>query len=149
MRNIRPRSSAIIIKNDKILLMHRRKQGREYWVFPGGGIKKGETAEEAVVREVQEETGLTVNCKKLTCGWNKKGKNIKHSFFLCNVLGNDKPILGGPEKERSSSQNWYKPEWVEIEAISNLVLYPEEVKKFALANRSFWLRQEFLEEKSR
>ena len=60
----RIRSSAIILRKKKILLIHRRKNSAEYWVLPGGGIENGETAEEAVKREVKEETGL--NSQKLT-----------------------------------------------------------------------------------
>lgn len=33
---------------------------RTYWTFPGGGVNEGETLEQAVVREVKEETGLDV-----------------------------------------------------------------------------------------
>ena len=54
------RVSAIIIKNNEILLMHRKKNGEEYWVFPGGGVEDTEKAEQAIIREVTEETNLTV-----------------------------------------------------------------------------------------
>ena len=38
----------------------RRSGGGEWWTLPGGGLQPGETAEEAVRREVFEETGLVV-----------------------------------------------------------------------------------------
>ena len=44
------RASAIVIRDNKILLIHRKKEGREYWVFPGGGIEEGEKGEETIVK---------------------------------------------------------------------------------------------------
>lgn len=35
------------------------------WVFPGGGIEKGEAPEEAIIREIKEETNLDVSIKRL------------------------------------------------------------------------------------
>lgn len=50
---------AIIESNGKILLMKRNhKPFNQFWGIPGGHIDKGETAEQAVIREVKEETNL-------------------------------------------------------------------------------------------
>lgn len=55
-------SGAIIY--DGALLIVRRAEHDEhyagYWELPGGGVDEGETLEQALVREVFEETGLTV-----------------------------------------------------------------------------------------
>jgi len=47
----------VICARGKILMI-QHNYGRRYWTFPGGGIKKGETSENAVKREVYEETGI-------------------------------------------------------------------------------------------
>lgn len=54
----RPSARAIIIKNGKLAMIHSLKY--EYYKFPGGGIEKGEDKKKALIREVQEETGLVV-----------------------------------------------------------------------------------------
>ena len=56
---------AIIIKNDAILLIKRGKEPyKNLWALPGGHLDWNETLEDAVIREVKEETGLTVtSCK--------------------------------------------------------------------------------------
>ncbi|MEM3578958.1 MAG: NUDIX hydrolase [Candidatus Bathyarchaeia archaeon] len=52
---------AIIVCNGKILLEKRKGEpGKGKWSVPGGLVELGETVEEAVVREVKEETGLDV-----------------------------------------------------------------------------------------
>jgi len=53
-------SSAIVLNQagDKILLTRRTDNGR--WCLPGGGMEVGESLEECCMREVWEETGLTV-----------------------------------------------------------------------------------------
>lgn len=54
----REASRAIIIKDNKIAMVKSLKEG--FYKFPGGGIWENESKEEAVVREVLEETGLTL-----------------------------------------------------------------------------------------
>lgn len=48
----RIRAVAIIVNDAKVLLIHRISHGKEYHVFPGGGVENGETVERAVLREV-------------------------------------------------------------------------------------------------
>lgn len=49
---------AIIVKDGKIALVRSEKEG--YYKFPGGGIEPNESHVQALIREVQEETGLRV-----------------------------------------------------------------------------------------
>lgn len=120
------RVSAIIVKEGKVVLIHRKKRGHEYWVFPGGGVEKGEGHEEAIVREVKEETSLDVT--KVTYAFDYKNKKGVHPIFYCEAEGREL-VLGGPEVERMTESNWYHPEWVELSRIEKINLYPEEGKK--------------------
>jgi len=59
---------SLIFRDDKILLGKRlSKLGEKTWGVVGGHLKFGETPEQAVVREVKEETGLEVISTKLIC----------------------------------------------------------------------------------
>ncbi|MGW2861906.1 NUDIX hydrolase [Streptomyces sp. NPDC001205] len=59
-------SAAIVVKDDRVLMVRRRiSEGELMWQFPAGAIEAGESAEEAAVRETEEETGLTVEAVKL------------------------------------------------------------------------------------
>lgn len=54
----RPSARGIIIKDGKFAMIHSKKCG--YYKFPGGGIEENEDKEQALIREVLEETGLSV-----------------------------------------------------------------------------------------
>ncbi|GHJ46777.1 hypothetical protein Cs7R123_41190 [Catellatospora sp. TT07R-123] len=62
----RRRAAAVIVRDGHVLMVRERGRGPEgrhdgveYWTLPGGGIAAGESAQDAVVREVAEEVGLT------------------------------------------------------------------------------------------
>jgi len=123
------RASAIIIKNDKVLLIHRKKEGMEYWVFPGGSIEEGEEKDEAIKREVFEETSLKViNCHYSFDYRDEKGEH--HPVFLCEV-GNGKPKIaeGTPEAKKQSEEDWYHPEWIALKKAIGINIYPDGGKQ--------------------
>jgi 8-oxo-dGTP pyrophosphatase MutT (NUDIX family) len=120
------RASAIITKDNQILLIHRKKEGKEYWVFPGGVIEENEKAEETIAREIKEETGLEILSCKFDFDYVDEN-DIKHPVFRCRV-GEGKPVLGGPEAEKHSKDNWYHPEWISLKKANNLNVYPEKGK---------------------
>lgn len=125
------RAGAIILdKNtNKILLIHRFFRGREYYVFPGGGVEEGESVEEAAVREIKEETGLDAEIDKKLCEfYNEFDKRINHFFLITKFNG--KVELGGPEAERNSEEDKYILEWHNIHELEKLPLFPEEMKQF-------------------
>ncbi len=73
-------SSAIIIKDQKILLIKRSNYTKvfpEYWACPGGRADEGETPEQNVIREVKEEINLEFEPKELI----KKGRYKDRALF--------------------------------------------------------------------
>jgi len=122
------RVSAIIIRGDSILLMHRRKKGKEYWVFPGGGVEDYETVEEGLVREVKEETNLDVlHIREKVMIYNEASEK-EEPFFICKV-SDGTPEIVGEEKHQNRPENFYELQWVKISDIEKIWLVPEAASR--------------------
>ena len=77
---------ALIFNYEKqILLGHRRDI--DWWNLPGGGMEYGETVDEALCREVREETGLEVKVERLVGVYSKPQKQEVVLTFLCQAIG--------------------------------------------------------------
>ncbi len=88
----RPSARGIIIRDGKVAMVHSLKY--DYYKFPGGGIEPGETAVEAMIREVAEESGLTV-LTETVCEYGRvhrvsRGRDVDmfvqdNDYFLCSA----------------------------------------------------------------
>lgn len=86
-------AAACIRQGDRILL--QRRGDHDGWGFPGGAIELGESAEEAVIREVREETGLVIRVVGLLGVYTKYQHTYPNGdtaqpitvFFRCVPLG--------------------------------------------------------------
>jgi len=96
-----PSVEAIIVKNGLLLLLRRKNNPvKGQWWFPGGRIRKGESLEEALCREVKEETGLDVTACKLVNVYSRLFPE-RHDItivFLCKCSG-DKVTLNEEHTE--------------------------------------------------
>lgn len=77
----------VILEDGKVLLGLRRDI--DWWNLPGGGMELGETVDEALCREVLEETGLQVRVGRLVGVYSKPQKGEVVLTFLCSITGGD------------------------------------------------------------
>lgn len=84
----------VVIQAGRALLIRRGKQPlRGRWTVPGGTVELGETLEEALVREVREETGLEVRPRQLIAVFDRierQGADVRYHYviidYLCDLL---------------------------------------------------------------
>ena len=129
--NKRVSSRAIIIEDNKLLTMFRRKikndgSVKEYYVIPGGGLEEGETLEENVIRELKEEFNVDIEIIKFL-GTEEYDDTIAN-FFLCKIV-NGTPKLGGEELERMTPQNYYEIKYIDLKDIDNYDINAKDIIK--------------------
>ncbi len=122
--SFRPSVYAVIIENGKILLS---KQWDGY-DFPGGGMELGETIEEALKREVMEETGVEIAMGQVVACENSffkltfAGEHV-HSilmYFLCENIGGRLTMDNFDENEKKYAS---MPEWIDLDNMAKIKFY--------------------------
>jgi 8-oxo-dGTP diphosphatase len=77
-------AAAVVDGSRRLLAIRRRDNGR--WEPPGGVLELDETIGEGLVREVLEETGLTVEPEALTGVYKNMRRGIVALVFRCRVV---------------------------------------------------------------
>lgn len=119
----RPGVYAIVIKNDCVLLL-RQTNGYD---LPGGGVEFGEMFEEAVTREVKEESGLTVLNPRLvgaeTGFYVPFKQNVSEArqaiqlYFTCDYEAGELSTEGFDPNEQLYAE---APEWVPLNKLDDV-----------------------------
>ncbi len=121
----------IIEYNNKILLV-RNSYGDMKWVFPGGHSNKGESQEESVIREVQEEVGISLSNVQKIGSYIGSETFEKHTvnFFYSEVAN---PYFKIDESEifEAAWFDWSSfPDPLSIDTKKIIQLYQQATKNF-------------------
>lgn len=116
---------AVFLNDKNEVLICERSDQRGAWQFPQGGLEKGETPEDAFLREVEEELGQS-RCEILGIGerttrylWPEPGKKYdgqEQTWFLARFADGRRPRL---EKSDGSFRGW---KWVKPEDIVRSII---------------------------
>ena len=126
----------IVIQNGKLLVS--REEVTDYWMLPGGGLKKNETLEECCVREISEETGYLVKPIKEYLVMNEYYEECRYvsHFFICEVIGQGEQKLTEVEKMQGLI-----PKWINIQFFLDIVSKHQDYAAANEEKRGAYLRE--------
>ena len=107
--NPAPSIAAILVRDGRVLLVKRNiEPGLGLWCLPGGFIEEDETVEQAVIREVREETGLSCHPRVLRDAHSMRSAVYGNILVLCyeaDILDGELKAGGDAEEARFFSWN--------------------------------------------
>lgn len=85
------RVTGVLIEKGRILLVKQYVDDNRQWSLPGGRVERGESIQEALIREMLEETGLHIECDKLlyVCEKTNEEPPLIHLSFLVKRISGE------------------------------------------------------------
>jgi 8-oxo-dGTP diphosphatase len=102
--------AAALVDSDGRVLIAQRPEGKQLaglWEFPGGKVEPGETPETALIRELEEELGITV--KQACLAPFVFASHTYESFHLLMPLYLIRRWEGEPESREHKALKWVRP----------------------------------------
>lgn len=124
--------AALLIKSDRILVTQRKASDSNggYWEFPGGKVEAGESLEQALVREIQEELEMPIQVKNLIDSHEMKtptGKWIRLNLFATEAQS-DQFVLNEHDDAK----------WVTVQELQHVGFIPGNRLFLEAINRWFF-----------
>ena len=128
------RVCAMIILGNRILAMHDARS--PYYYLPGGRVSMGETAEQAVIREMQEELGITPRIIRPVwlnqAFFTEDVDNLHYHelciYFLMDISETDL-LKNGEAFAKTEGKHTHVFEWLEFSRLKDEYFYPLFLKK--------------------
>jgi ADP-ribose pyrophosphatase YjhB (NUDIX family) len=120
-----------VVRDGHLLLVRRAsRRGRGNWQVPGGFIEPDETIEQAVVREVAEESGVTAEVEGILGLRNRYHQDVGNSLYIVLLL---RPLSGEPKPDAREVDRAGYFTLEEIRALDQVPAINLEIAQRALA----------------
>ena len=107
---IEPASSAILIRQGRILLIRRKNPpSLDMYAFPGGRAESGEKPEQTALRELEEETGIVAHDPRLFAFYDLQSENPGRHFHLSVFLVEADAEAIAEARDDAADAGWYSP----------------------------------------
>jgi ADP-ribose pyrophosphatase YjhB (NUDIX family) len=125
---------AIIVRDNQTLVMHRNKFGQEYYTLLGGGIGVGETLEQALAREVLDESGQQVTSLHPVFIEEAGDPFGTQYIYLCEVSGGDPALAPTSDEAKINElgQNMFTPMWMPLDQFGTVSFRSPALQKAML-----------------
>jgi 8-oxo-dGTP pyrophosphatase MutT (NUDIX family) len=126
---------AIVVRDKQLLAMHRNKFGHVFYELVGGGIDPLESHEQALRREVKEETSLELGNLRLVLV-EQAGKPFGTQYiYLCEYVGGEPVIQSNSDEAEINKlgQNLYTPVWLEVSQLPKVAFLSKQLQERLVA----------------
>jgi ADP-ribose pyrophosphatase YjhB (NUDIX family) len=136
-----------VVDDGRLLLVRRAsRRGRGNWQIPGGFVEQNETMDLAVVREVEEEAGVTATVQGVLGIRNRYDEEGGNSLYIVMLLS---PESGEPAPDMTEVDRAEYFSLAEIQALEHISPINIEVAKRALAHGHRLLSAQTVEQAGR
>lgn len=133
----RYRTSAIIYNKDKTKILLFKSSNRDFYMLPGGKVNELESSENALKREVQEETGLEINIIDFKCFSEcvVTDKEITYQQVEAIYEASYNDEINNDEFNGLEG-NWILFKWFNINNLDNILIEPKGIKDILKYNKN-------------
>jgi ADP-ribose pyrophosphatase YjhB (NUDIX family) len=126
---------AIVLREDKLLVMRRDKFGERYYTLIGGSMAPGETTDQTAKRELLEETSMKLVSAKPVFKEEAGDPYGTQYIYLCECEGDELALSPDSEEAKINElgQNIYTPEWMRIDEFKSVSFRSERLKQAILS----------------